>query len=121
MKCWKPLLNSPANTRENEHVDCTLKVIEELLNRREKGLAEYGKPVNPQDPNENWLQHAFHEDLDRTVYMQAEVARQCQSPTEDSLHQLHRLRERLDAEIRRIEQERAGQLSWVECHSGVSG
>ena len=51
-------------------VDLALVLIEELKQRRELGLKQYGKPVTPTDV-ENWLKHAKEEAQDLILYLMA--------------------------------------------------
>ena len=50
-------------------------VIAEMEARRLKGIAAYGKTVDADDASEDWLQHAFEEAMDLTIYLRAEIER----------------------------------------------
>lgn len=50
-------------------------VIKDMQDRRQLGLYRYNKPVVADDANEDWLQHAYEEALDMTVYLRAEIER----------------------------------------------
>lgn len=56
-------------------------VIKDMLDRRALGITRYGKPVVADDTNEDWLQHAYEEALDMTVYLRAEIERRKKPPT----------------------------------------
>lgn len=56
-------------------------VIKDMQNRRTLGLVRYQKPVLSNDPTEDWLQHAYEEALDMTVYLRAEIERRKKPPT----------------------------------------
>jgi hypothetical protein len=46
------------------------KVINDLKQREEKGLKEYGTTVDRSDLSQNeWLQHAYEEALDLAIYL----------------------------------------------------
>lgn len=49
-------------------------VKQDMTSRQEKGLREYGKPVDA-DSDTDWLQHAYEECLDMAVYLRAEIER----------------------------------------------
>jgi hypothetical protein len=55
--------------------DAWLFVMQDMKDRRAKGLKEYGVPVSPDRPDENWLRHAYEETLDKAVYLKAELMR----------------------------------------------
>jgi hypothetical protein len=56
-------------------MDAWLAVMVDMAKRRRTGLDRYGKPVDPDDPEEDWLQHAYEEALDQAVYLKAEIER----------------------------------------------
>jgi hypothetical protein len=56
-------------------------VIEDMALRRALGISRYGKTVVADDANEDWLQHAYEEALDMTVYLRAEIERRKKPPT----------------------------------------
>lgn len=58
--------------------DLWLEVIEEMKERREKGLKSYGVPVTGEE-EVDWLQHLLEELLDAVVYIKA---RQVQATNE---------------------------------------
>ena len=45
-------------------------IIDDLLERQEKGIKEYGTTMDRTDLNEiDWLQHAYEEALDLSIYL----------------------------------------------------
>ena len=45
-------------------------IIDDLLDREEKGLTEYGTTMDRTDLSEQeWLQHAYEEALDLAIYL----------------------------------------------------
>lgn len=56
-------------------------VLQDMEVRRIIGLYRYKKPVVADDPKEDWLQHAYEEALDMTVYLRAEIERRKKPPT----------------------------------------
>jgi hypothetical protein len=51
--------------------DITDRVIADFERRRELGMQEYGKPLEPHDPNEDWIWNAYEESMDHTIYLRA--------------------------------------------------
>lgn len=51
--------------------DCAKAVAEEILERRELGIKNYGKTVNSADATEDWVDHLTSELLDAIVYAKA--------------------------------------------------
>lgn len=52
-------------------MDCALEIINELQQRRLKGLETYGVVVDPLAPATDWVQHLLEEMLDAAVYSKA--------------------------------------------------
>lgn len=49
-------------------------VIEDLLNREQKGLETYGTTVDREDYElKDWLQEAYEECLDKCIYLKAAI------------------------------------------------
>ena len=45
-------------------------IIDDLLEREEKGIKEYGTTMDRKDLSEiDWLQHAYEEALDLSIYL----------------------------------------------------
>jgi|TARA_Y100000310_G_C20679759_1_gene815194 hypothetical protein len=59
---------SDADPRYNE------RIIEDIKNRLDAGAKKYGEPITRKDPR-NWLQEAYEELLDASVYMCAALLR----------------------------------------------
>jgi hypothetical protein len=55
--------------------DLWLEIIEDMKNRRQLGLDQYGVPVTGQN-NINWLQHLYEELLDAIVYIRAAIVKE---------------------------------------------
>ena len=55
--------------------DVWLLVQGDMAARRLEGIQRYGKPVMADDPDEDWLQHAYEEALDMAVYLRGEIER----------------------------------------------
>lgn len=55
--------------------DAAWSVVEDIAVRRNVGLDKYNKLVSAEDLDENWIQHAYEEVLDKAVYMRAAVDR----------------------------------------------
>lgn len=55
-------------------VDVWCLVMDDMRHRQRIGLHRYGKPVIASG-SEDWLQHAYEEALDLTVYLRAEIER----------------------------------------------